>query len=56
MGAHGYSFAVDLAGVMHPLLMGIDYLDPDWLLNEFGGAFIHDAPGDSYGLELTFRF
>jgi membrane-associated protein len=31
---------VDLAGVVHPLLMGIDYLDPDWLLNEFGGAFI----------------
>jgi membrane-associated protein len=25
---------------MQPLLLGIDYLDPDWLLNEFGGAFI----------------
>jgi iron complex outermembrane receptor protein len=23
---------------------------------EFGGAFIHDAPGDSYGLDVTFRF
>jgi iron complex outermembrane receptor protein len=23
---------------------------------EFGASFIHDAPGDSYGLELTFRF
>lgn len=29
-----------LAGVLQPLLLGIDYLDPDWLLNEFGGAFI----------------
>jgi membrane-associated protein len=31
---------VILAGVLQPLLLGIDYLDPDWLLNEFGGAFI----------------
>lgn len=31
---------MDLAGVVHPLVMGIEYLDPDWLLNEFGGAFI----------------
>ena len=23
---------------------------------EFGGAFIHDAPGASYGLEATFKF
>lgn len=29
-----------LAGDLQPLLLGIDYLDPDWLLNEFGGAFI----------------
>jgi membrane-associated protein len=31
---------VSLAGDLQPLLLGIDYLDPDWLLNEFGGAFI----------------
>jgi membrane-associated protein len=31
---------VELAGLAHPLLLGIDYLDPDWLLQEFGGAFI----------------
>jgi membrane-associated protein len=31
---------VSLAGVVHPLLLGIDYLDPDYLLTEFGGAFI----------------
>jgi membrane-associated protein len=31
---------VNLAGDVYPLLLGIDYLDPDWLLNEFGGAFI----------------
>lgn len=36
----GYAFAVNLAGDVYPLLLGIDYLDPDWLLNEFGGAFI----------------
>ena len=23
---------------------------------EFGGSFIHDAPGDSYGLDVNFRF
>jgi iron complex outermembrane receptor protein len=23
---------------------------------EFGGAFIHDAQGRSYGLDLTYRF
>jgi iron complex outermembrane receptor protein len=23
---------------------------------EFGGSFIHDAPGDSYGLDVEFRF
>ena len=31
---------MSLAGDLQPLLLGIDYLDPDWLLNEFGGAFI----------------
>lgn len=31
---------MNLAGDVYPLLLGIDYLDPDWLLNEFGGAFI----------------
>jgi membrane-associated protein len=31
---------VSLAGDLQPLLLGIDYLDPDWLLGEFGGAFI----------------
>ena len=23
---------------------------------EFGGSFIHDAPGASYGLEVNFKF
>jgi iron complex outermembrane receptor protein len=23
---------------------------------EFGGSFIHDAPGRSYGLELRYQF
>ncbi len=23
---------------------------------EFGGSFIHNAPGDSYGLDVNFRF
>ena len=31
---------MSLAGDLQPFLLGIDYLDPDWLLNEFGGAFI----------------
>ena len=31
---------MSLAGDLQPLLLGIDYLDPDWLLHEFGGAFI----------------
>ncbi|GAB3247655.1 DedA family protein [Nocardioides dilutus] len=31
---------MSLAGELQPLLLGIDYLDPDWLLAEFGGAFI----------------
>ena len=31
---------MSLTGVVHPLLLGIDYLDPEYLLTEFGGAFI----------------
>ena len=31
---------MSLAGDLLPLLAGIDYLDPDWLLDRFGGAFI----------------
>jgi iron complex outermembrane receptor protein len=23
---------------------------------EFGGSFVHDAPGSSYGAELIYRF
>ena len=26
--------------ILEPMLLGIKWLDPDWLLNEFGGAFI----------------
>jgi membrane-associated protein len=40
LGTARYADAVSLAGDLQPLLLGIDYLDPDWLLNEFGGAFI----------------
>ncbi|WP_372735899.1 DedA family protein [Nocardioides sp.] len=29
-----------LVGDLQPLLLGIQWLDPDWLLSEFGGAFI----------------
>jgi membrane-associated protein len=31
---------VSLVGDLQPLLLGIQYLDPDWLLHEFGGAFL----------------
>jgi membrane-associated protein len=31
---------VSLAVVLEPLLLGIQWLDPDWLLGQFGGAFI----------------
>jgi membrane-associated protein len=30
----------DLQGLVEPLLLGIKWLDPDWLLGEFGGAFL----------------
>jgi membrane-associated protein len=30
----------DLAVVTEPLLLGVKWLDPDWLLSEFGGAFL----------------
>ncbi len=30
----------DLAVITEPLLLGIKWLDPDWLLSEFGGAFL----------------
>jgi membrane-associated protein len=29
-----------MAGLLQPLLFGIDYLDPEWLLSEFSGFFI----------------
>ncbi len=40
---------------------GRNVADEDYLAEiipapEFGGSFIHDAPGDSYGLDVTFRF
>jgi iron complex outermembrane receptor protein len=40
---------------------GRNIADEDYLAEiipapEFGGAFIHDAPGSSYGLEVNFRF
>ena len=31
---------LDLQGLVQPLLLGIKWLDPDWLLGEFGGAFL----------------
>jgi len=40
LGIGRYASDVSLAGVVHPLLLGVDYLDPDWLLGHFGGAFI----------------
>ena len=40
LGTGRYAFAVNLAADLHPLLLGIQFLDPDWLLNQFGGAFI----------------
>jgi membrane-associated protein len=30
----------DLAASIEPLLLGIKWLDPDWLLDQFGGAFL----------------
>jgi len=30
----------DLAPFVEPMLLGIKWLDPDWLLSEFGGAFL----------------
>ena len=40
---------------------GRNVLDEDYLAEiipapEFGGSFIHNAPGESYGLDVTFRF
>ena len=40
---------------------GRNIADEDYLAEiipapEFGASFIHDAPGDSYGLEATFKF
>ena len=40
MGGGRYAFAVNLADVAQPMLLGIDYLDPEYLLHEFGGAFL----------------
>jgi len=40
---------------------GRNVADEDYLAEiipapEFGGAFVHDAPGDSYGLDVSYRF
>jgi iron complex outermembrane receptor protein len=40
---------------------GRNIADEDYLAEiipapEFGGSFIHDAPGDSYGIDLSFKF
>jgi iron complex outermembrane receptor protein len=40
---------------------GRNIADEDYLAEiipapEFGGSFIHDAPGDSYGIDLDFKF
>jgi iron complex outermembrane receptor protein len=40
---------------------GRNIADEDYLAEiipapEFGGSFIHNAPGDSYGLDLNFKF
>ena len=40
---------------------GRNVADEDYLAEiipapEFGGSFIHDAPGDSYGLDVNFKF
>jgi membrane-associated protein len=32
--------SVSLLVDLQPLLLGIDWLDPDWLLEQFGGAFL----------------
>ena len=34
------NLAAELQPLLQPLLLGIDYLDPDWLLDRFGGAFL----------------
>jgi membrane-associated protein len=36
----GVTVLPDLAVFTEPLLLGIKWLDPDWLLSEFGGAFL----------------
>jgi membrane-associated protein len=36
----GVTVLPDLAVLSEPLLLGIKWLDPDWLLAEFGGAFL----------------
>jgi iron complex outermembrane receptor protein len=33
-----------------------EYLQEVIVAPEFGGAFIHDSPGRSYGLDLSYRF
>ncbi|HXW10692.1 MAG TPA: TonB-dependent receptor [Steroidobacteraceae bacterium] len=33
-----------------------DYLAEIIPAPEFGGSFVHDAPGDSYGVDLSYRF
>jgi iron complex outermembrane receptor protein len=33
-----------------------DYLAEIIPAPEFGGSFVHDAPGSSYGVELNYRF
>ena len=40
---------------------GRNIADEDYLAEiipapEFGGSFVHDAPGDSYGIEVNYRF
>jgi iron complex outermembrane recepter protein len=40
---------------------GRNVADEDYLAEiipapEFGGSFVHDAPGDSYGLDVSYRF
>ncbi len=34
------NLAAELQPLLHPLLLGIDYLDPAWLLDRFGGTFL----------------
>jgi iron complex outermembrane receptor protein len=33
-----------------------DYLQEIIPAPEFGGSFIHQSPGDSYGVEVTYKF